>query len=424
MPEIVPSISKLENGVRILVDSEQSFSTVGLSICLLGGSREESESTIGLTHLLEHLIFKRTVSKSALEVAQIVDSLGGDANASTDTDSLVLSGRVMREDFLALANLFSELLFECFFTEEDLNLEREVVRQEILESVDDPEEATYDAYSREFWPNSSLGLPVFGTTESIGRFTVEQIESRLREMLVGSRVVVAVCGNINEQEVIDWATKTFGSLPVGDLPEHVAVKSSGGYVEVSRSISQTHILLGCPWPHITSNKFIAGHLVSVALGDCMSSRLFQTIREKHGLCYDISSCVDAYEDTASLIIGSVVERVNLEKSLELISGEIELLISESFMTEEIERARSMWKYGLSTERGSLSSRLTRLIESEVIFKRYVSASEDMERLQSVKEADLKEVVEEYLNKSNFLLALGGEVNEVNLPEGVKNRLAS
>lgn len=409
----------LDNGVTVLIDRDPRWNTVACAVCVLGGLRDENFQQVGITHLVEHLLFKRTKRRDTLAVAQALDDLGGDINGFTDADSLCLHAVVPKNQFPDLFGLFSELLLECEFTDSDLRIEKEVIRQEIIESNDDPEDAVYQCFAENFWPGSILAQPVFGSLKSVESFSAADVTQRLADLLVGSRIVVGIVGDVEPDSCVELVQSQLAGLPTGEKSQFQSPIPSTGTAKVVKQVEQVHLILGAPWPAERDSDYLAGELLSTMLGEGMSSRLFQLLREQHGLVYDIGSGVDAFPDVAALEISAVVERKNLGRSLSLLTEELRNLIHKGVKESEFQRAIRMNCAAIEMEVDSISSRLWRAIEQEVLHGRYRSPAESVAAVQAVTSAQVSEVIDRYLQPGRFLLALAGDVEEVELEQCVQ-----
>lgn len=412
----------LANGVRILVDASDKFASTSIAVCLLGGSREESRETIGRTHLLEHMLFKRTSRKDTQAIANIIDELGGGINALTDTDSLCLCGESTAKDSLRVLELFAELLFEPAFTDHDLSTEKEVVRQEIIEAEDEPEQSVYQRFSENFWPMSSLGFPVIGYRETVGSFSRQELLWRLNELTVGPRVIVAVAGNISAVEVLKYAEKYYSYLPKGALYMPEKPRTTKGSDILPKPVNQVYLTWGRPAPGLRDEDYLKTVLISHALGDGMSSRLFQLLRERYGLAYEVNSELDVYMDTAALLVNATIERSNINLGLKLISEEFNSLISHGLKEDEFQRSQKSVCAILGMEADSLGSRMWRLVESETCFGRYRSLAEVQGLVNSISLDEVNSFLRtEFMDEQGFL-QVGGDVENYVLPESVRELL--
>ncbi|MDD2942112.1 MAG: pitrilysin family protein [bacterium] len=425
-----PGKLTLSNGVRVLVDKTNAYRSISLCICLVGGSSDETIASAGLTHLLEHLLFKRTKTLNPREIACRIDYLGGEINAFTDSDSLCLHAQIPQSLLEELFAFISSLLLDFACNDSDLTLEQSVIRQEILEAEDDPSDSVYRVFAEHFWPSSMLALPVYGTKENVQGFKLSEAQMRLDELLCGQRLLIAAAGNIELEELARLGEKYFGCLPqgkafeLGYYPTHNPQKRHvepkfGGCFSVIRPVSQVHLLLGRPWPSIRCPDYYTGLIVSSALGSGMSSRLFQLLREEKGLAYDIAADIDAYPDTGALLLSGVIERKNINKGLTLIHDLFVELLQFGLSDEEHQRVLSMLTAQLNMEFDSLSSRMWRLLESELYFGEYRSTQRAESRLRAITADDIARFISHWLPAGEGMLVLGGDIDGFSLSQSAR-----
>lgn len=398
------------NGTTVLVDRAPSFHSVSFGVCAVGGSQEERPEVVGITHLVEHLLFKRTHQKSTREIAYAIDDLGGDLNAFTDTDSLCLYGSVPNYLLQGGIELIAELLFDGAFTESDLGLEREIIRQEILESEEVASDLTYQRFCSHFWAGSMLAYPVFGTRTSLEQMDYTTVKDRLRELLTGKRLIIGVVGDVTLDQVVPLLEARFGALPAGERPLPLEPEQHFGSFHAPSKSSQTVLMLGRGWPGMHHDDYLLGLVVAAALGQGSSSRLFQKIREEHALTYDIDVTVDSYPKSGAMVISGAFEHDHVQEALTLIQGELSALREHSLEPKEFLRTVNSLSAQIHMEGDNLRGRLWRLIDSEQYFGRYVGWDEVQRRFLALRYEDLPQFFERWLEPERELLILGGEAN--------------
>ncbi len=399
----------LGNGTTLLVDRSDSLRAFAFSISFLGGSRDETPETSGLTHLLEHLLFKRTRSKDTLRLACLMDEFGSEVNAFTDPDSFTLYGVVPRSRKLALMDLLAELVLEPAFNERDLEVEKDVIRQEILEAEDDPAELVLKEFSRLFWSGSSLSQPVYGSLESLESFAARDVYAHLSRSVVGSRILICASGEIHIDELSEYAERHFGKLPRGADRLIVAPSIGKGVSLVPKSSAQCQLRVGLPWTGMRDEDYLPGIVMATILGDCTSSRLFQKMREERGLAYDVSASLEAYHDVGGLIITAAVEKTSLLPALRLIGDELCAHRQTGLTVDELRRAKGMLSAQMEMQTDSARGRLWQLFECEMSVGRYVSNEEVAAKLEALSVEGLADVMLRRFGKIEALIVAGGDV---------------
>jgi predicted Zn-dependent peptidase len=416
---VVIQKTKLANGTTILIDRDTRFASVSVALCLRGGLCSETPQTLGVSHLLEHLLFKRTKKLNSRQIAERIDEFGADINAFTDAETLCLHGVVPKGEVEPVVEFLIELLLEANFTQEDLELEKEIVRQELLESEDDPSSITFKKFSETFWPDSILGKAVVGTLETIEALTLSDVNERLEQIRCGKHIYLALAGDVDSSRIESLVEDSLGRLGSGeDLDFPFPIARRGHEVHV-RPFGQVHICAGIPWPSYHDEDFYAGILFSSMLGEGMSSRLFQLIREERGLTYDIGSEIDSYSCAAALLISGAFEKKSLSEALGLIFDELASLRKQVFSSSELERSKKMHVAQLSLEADSVSERMWRALESELVFGRHVPASEVITSILNVSEESLMTLSKKWLPEAPWCTVLVGDVDSFEASKAVQ-----
>lgn len=414
MPTIKREI--LENGLTLYYDNAKQFRTASVVIALIGGSRTELLEECGATHVIEHLLFKRTSNRDLRVIAEQIDDFGGDINAFTDSESFCLYGSVIRERGIELLKFLSELILDAQFSDSDVEIEKAIIRQEILEALDDTGDLVSQEFRKIFWNGDPLGAPVFGTIETVDSFDPKVLRKFLSNILSGRRIIVGVSGCADEENVKMEVNKLFGKLPKGERPPFLAKIGGPQTSVIKRSGQQTHLIIGWKWPEIASSKYLAGFVLSAVLGHGASSRLFQVLREREGLCYDLGSHVDAFPDTAACLFTSSFETRNFQRVAELLFREIDSILENGITEEEFQRTRRMIRAQLEMEEDSPRGRLWRAVESEIALERFVGTDEVVSKLERLAREDVGAVAREFFTKQIYVV-VGG-----NIPKKVEEAL--
>lgn len=418
--ELVVLFKKIiSNGARVLVDPCPWFRSVALVVSLEGGLSDETESQVGISHLLEHLLFKRTGKRSTRDLAIQMDEFGGEINAYTESSRISLYGVVPATRLNELLEFFAELIVDSRFDEPDLAVEKEIIRQEILEANDSPSEITYQALCKILWPNSIFRFPVFGSVDSVSRISTKDLRARLKTISCGKRLTVAVVGNVEAEEFSQAAERHFGNLPEGVWERPRVENISCGHVLAAHPVTQVHLALCQQFPSIADPDYLESLMFTGIFGDGLSSRLFQLLREEKGIAYDVSAHVEAMSDQNLFVTSAVLERENVEEALSLILSELRKVRQDSISEAELARMKKYVSAQLEMEYDSLSSRLWRLLEGETYLGRYVGVEEVLERAGAITIESISKFIEQRISFSGSALALGGNVKGISLSEEMK-----
>ncbi len=397
----------LSNGIRVLTEEIPWLPTVAFGIWVNVGSRDEKPEESGITHFIEHMLFKGTEKRSALDIAKEMDRLGGFSNAFTSRENTCFHAKVLPEHLPALVNLKADLFLHSRFAPEDIEREKQVVLQEIKMAEDSPEELIHDLFSRYLWGKDPLGRPILGTWKTVSRFTSTHIRTYFRRLYTGTRIIISATGAVKHKELLKLAKKYFSKIPTG--PKEIVRKRPtprSGIKIITKDLEQIHFVLGVPTPGATSHERYAALLFNTLLGGTMSSRLFQEIREKRGLAYAVYSYLSLYEDIGVLAIYAAVEKRNLRETLKIICKEIGSLKKGNIKTEDFSAALDHLKGALLLSSDSPDTRMTRLVRNEILFSRYIPYEETISHIMALRPEDVTHFARNIFSHPFTLVALG------------------
>ncbi len=311
------------NGVRIITEKLEHYRSVSLGIWVGAGSRDEDERLNGISHFIEHMIFKGTRGRSSLQIATGLDAIGGLSNAFTGKEDTCFHSRVLDKHFPILADILSDIFLNSVFDLEEIDKERHVILQEISMVEDSPEEHIHDLFNNLFWINHPLGKPILGTGKTVTAINRDEMLDHMRRFYTPDRIIIAAAGNIDHDTVVNFFAPLFGSLePIERSSQTNSPHINSGVSCLYKKLEQVHICLGGKAPSLASELRFAGAILNTILGGNMSSRLFQEIRENRALAYSVYSFLSSFMDTGLLgiCVGTDPQKVN--KVLEVISNEI------------------------------------------------------------------------------------------------------
>jgi predicted Zn-dependent peptidase len=374
----------LGNGIVVLTERMPQVRSVSVGVWVKVGSRWESAERAGISHFIEHLLFKGTENRSAEDIAQAIDGVGGTLDAFTSRENTCLYAKVLREDLPLAMDLLSDLLLHPRLDPEDIEKERRVVQEEIKMVEDDPDDLIHDIFAQQLWRDHPLGRPVLGSRQTVQALSRQDILDHLRDLYQPDRVIVAAAGDLDHARLVDltwsafgnWqgkAVATNGSSPV---PYHTTHHEE-------RDSAQLHLVLGAeglPYNHANRHAF---YLLNAILGSSMSSRLFQEIREKRGLAYSIYSYQASYQDSGLLAVYAGTSAEGYPQVVDLIRAEFGRLRQGPVDLAEFHRAKAQLKGNLLLGLESTSSRMTRLAKTEIYFGRYFDLDEIIQGIDGV-----------------------------------------
>ncbi len=405
-----PSISKtiLPNGVRVLSEWVPYVDSVSVGIWVKVGSCDESRNRRGISHFVEHMLFKGTHNRTARQIADEMDSLGGHLNAFTDKEFTCYYAKVLSEHRLKALDILSDMVLNSLFDPSEIERERNVVIEEIKRHKDTPEEAVHDLMVQTLWQRHPLGNPVIGSASVVKKLTRDNIVDYVSRFYTPDAIVISAAGNVEHKELVDAVVPTFGSL-TGTRRKRPAKPAIPSAQEkyVDRATEQVHFCLGTMgFPQDSKEKYALATIDAV-LGGGMSSRLFQEIRENRGLAYSIGSYSAAYKEAGLFAVYGGTSIQNLSTVLDLIYRECENIGKHSVTDEELLRAKNQIRGALVLGQENMSNRMGRLAKSELYFGRIIRLEEVISNINSVTKDTVAAVASELFNGSKFAVAAIG-----------------
>ena len=387
------SRTRLPNGLTIITEPMPHVRSVSLGIWIGTGARRETTEQNGISHFIEHMVFKGSENRDAEEIAKVIDSTGGHLDAYTAKELVSYNTKVI-DDHLPLAfDVIADMVLRPLFRPEDIEKEKGVILEELKMEVDNPEYLVHETFFRTFWKNHPLGRSILGTKASISSFTQEVLRDYYSNVYVPANIVVTAAGRISHERVARMVEDYFGQLPQGS-PAPAEPEPSAQVPHIlkkKQSLEQVHLCMGVPAFPIAHPRRYAMYVLSTLLGGGMSSRLFQNVREKHGLAYSIFSELNLYRDTGCLAVYSGTSDVHVGKVIGMITDEFKRLVNEPVPADELRRAKDHMKGSLALSLESTSARMSNLARQELFFGRFFSVDEMVEEIEKVTTEDLLDV---------------------------------
>ena len=397
--------SVLENGIRVVTESIPYVRSVSIGVWANVGSRDESAGSQGISHFLEHMVFKGTKKRSVKDIAQSLESLGGYLNAFTTKEQTCFYARVLDEHLVQAIDVLSDIVQNGTFRHEELEKEKLVVIEELRSAADDPEDIIHDYFEKALFPSHSLGFPIIGTEANVRSFRREDLHSHLAKHYVTPNLVVAAAGSVDHSQIIRLVRKSFNHLQVGKGPPTRTPgpkrANAPAATEHPRPINQAHICLGTVAYSIKHKNRFPLMVLNALLGEGMSSRLYQTIRERHGLAYSIYSFVNLLSDTG--VFGTYIgtDRKNIDNSISLIHKEFDKLKSRTVSRAELERTKSQIKGTLTLGLENMSGRMMRLGSGELYFENYTTVDSILKKVDAVTSEAIMAVANDLFLEDGF-----------------------
>jgi predicted Zn-dependent peptidase len=401
----------LENGIKVITEEIPYLKSVSTGVWAITGSRDEHPRENGISHFLEHLLFKGTERRTAFDIAKEIDSVGGTLNAFTGREYTCYYAKVIDQNLPLAIDLLSDIFLHPLIEPSDVEKERMVILQEIKMVEDTPDDYIHDLFNRVCWGDHPLGFPICGTAEIVESFTREQIYQFFRKSYPPDRIVICAAGNLRHQELVDQIEWTFGRIPKSILPIERSRPDSISKTNIwKRDLEQVHICLGTKGLQYNHSLRFASYVLNTILGGGMSSRLFQEIRENRGLAYSVYSYLPAYIDTGLFVVYAGTSEESYQEVIDLILKEFKRLSNETFKNGELETAKEHLKGNLILSLESSDSLMTRLAKNEIYFNTYLPVEQILSGIEAVKEDEIHHLAQELFDERYFCLTMLGPMD--------------
>ncbi|MEV0127024.1 pitrilysin family protein [Dactylosporangium sp. NPDC050688] len=402
----------LPNGLRILTEAIPSMRSVSFGVWVGIGSRDETPALSGVSHFLEHLLFKGTKRRSALEISSQIEAVGGETNAFTAKEYTCYYARVLDADLPLAIDVVCDLVIDSVLTDADVETERGVILEEIAMHDDEPGDEVHDVFTEAIFGNHPLGRQISGTVASISALSRKQIDGFYRRRYQPSQMVIAAAGNLDHAKVVKAVRAAFAGLSAAAEPatrrsRTTRVPARSGQVVVrNKDTEQAHVVLGCVgYPRQHDNRFTLGALNNI-LGGGMSSRLFQQIREQRGLAYSVYSFTSQYSDTGLFGVYAGCAPGKVEEVLAITREELARVAQDGISDAEVERGKGMLKGAVVLGLEDTGSRMSRLGKGELLYDELLSVDEVLRRVDLVTPEMVRQVAGELLSRPMSLAVIG------------------
>jgi predicted Zn-dependent peptidase len=408
--------SLLPNGVRVVTERMPQVRSVAVGIWVDTGSRNEAPGRGGISHLIEHLVFKGTATRSAKEIARIMDSVGGQMDAFTTKEHTCFYVQVLDEHLPLAVALLTDILLNPLFDAAELEREKSVVLQEIKMVEDTPDDLIHELFAARMWDGHPLAKPILGTREEVAGYGAEAVRQHFLEEYAPGRITIAVAGNVTHDRVVDLFAQCFDGFDRSLRPrEDPRPATHAGIVIVTKSLEQVHLVAGFPGLEHAAPERYALYLLNDIVGGSMSSRLFQEVRERQGLVYSIYSGTQAYRDTGVLYIYAATDAPNFSKMVKVVLKEIRALKKDGIAVEELAHAKDHLKGSLMLSLESTSSRMNRLAKQEMHFGSFFTIDSMLAAIDNVRVEDIQTLITDLLDEDRLTLVTLGPLGRRNLP---------
>jgi predicted Zn-dependent peptidase len=410
----------LDNGLTIISERMDHVRSASVGIWVRSGSRHEEAALNGISHFIEHTLFKGTRNRTSREIAVESDAIGGHVDAFTSREVAAYYVKVLDEHLARAFDLLADLVTGPSFADEELDRERNVVMEEIKMVGDTPDDLVHEVFVANFWPDHPLGRSILGTNDTLATFNHDRVVDYFSNVYTPRNLVVAGAGNLDHEKFVDMVGGYLSSLK--DKPANLsawAPAPASRRIVLDKDLEQAHLVLGTRCPSMTSPDRYSVHVLNVILGGGMSSRLFQTIREEHGLAYAVYSGVNAYTDAGYLSVYAATSPDQLSDVIRLSVEEFHKLKIEPVSDAELQRAKDQLKVSLMLSLESTSARMSNLARQEIFFGRQFTLDEILERINRVSTSDVQRVAGEIFGSDELAITAVGQLGSLDLDSAQK-----
>jgi predicted Zn-dependent peptidase len=414
-PAIVRDV--LDNGLRLLTEKMSQVRSVSIGVWLTRGSRHETAERGGIAHFVEHMLFKGTGSRSAEDIAQAIDSIGGQLDAFTAKEYASYYIKVLDEHLPLAIDILSDIVRNPAFTPEDIEREKKVVVEEIKMVEDTPDDLVHELFTQGFWENHALGRPILGTRETVESFDANLLRSYFVNAYTPKNLIISAVGNIEHSRVRELVDEKFGSLaprnePLVDDAPRVFPKT----LIRNKELEQSHMCVGVDsYPQKHDDRY-ASYVLNTLLGGSMSSRLFQNVREKRGLAYAVFSGLSAYRDAGSFTVYAGCSNEAVGQVIDLVVEELKTVKKNAVPQPELQRSKDHLKGSLMLSLESTSSRMSHLARQEIYFDRQFGLDETLAGIEKVTVEDVQRVAGDLFKNGSLAATVLGNVNGLEIPK--------
>ncbi|MBL8577454.1 MAG: insulinase family protein [Mesorhizobium sp.] len=399
-------VSRLSNGLTVATETLPSTESVALGVWVKSGARNEREDEHGMAHLLEHMAFKGTSRRSAFQIASEIENVGGEINAATSVETTSYYARVLSDDVPLAIDILADILTDSKFDPSELEREQHVILQEIGAAHDTPDDIVFDKFTETAYRHQTIGRSILGTPETVKSFTSRQIHDFINRQYGAERMVVVAAGDIQHDVFVREVEKRLGSFrEKADSTVPTYAQYIGGDFRENRDLMDAQIILGFEGRAYHVRDFYASQVLSMILGGGMSSRLFQEVREKRGLCYSVYAFHWGFSDTGIFGVHSATGQSDIAKLIPVIVTELQKA-GESIGQDELDRARAQYRAGLIMSGESASSRASQIARQLLLFGRPITKDELMERLSALTVERLRDLSSRLFSTIPTIAAVG------------------
>ncbi len=405
----------LPNGVRVVSERMPHVRSISVGVWIGTGSREETPEQSGLSHFIEHMLFKGTKKRTAEDIARSVDSIGGGLDAFTSKELVSYNVKVLDEHLPEAFDVVSDLVRNPLFEKTDIEKEKGVILEELKMEVDNPEYLIHEIFSSNFWKGHALGRPILGTRQTVRSFNRDRVEEYYRAFYTPRNITITAAGNLKHKRLVQLVEDQFGDLKSRPMPKLVNPPTPyAPLVFKNKDLEQVHVYMGVPSVSMPHEERYGCYILNAILGGGMSSRLFQNIREKQGLAYTVLSELTMYRDAGCMLIYAGTSPKSATKVVKSVVHELGEMVDKQVTEEELRRAKDHLKGSFVLGLESTSSRMGNLARQELYFKRFFSLDELLQNVENVTAQDVQRLAKRFFDPQQMAVAMLGRMNGIRI----------
>jgi len=406
----------LPNGLIVLTERMEHIRSVAMGVWIKSGSRCEAPEINGISHFVEHMLFKGTRSRSSLSIAREMDSIGGNLDAFTGKETICFNVKSLADHVPIALDVLTDLVLNPTFASTEIERERGVILEEIKIDEDNPDVLVHELFTQNFWKDHPLGKPILGTTQTVGRLDQQKLFDYHAGRFRGGNMVFSAAGDLEHDQFVDAIAQKFAPLLPGEpaFESQTPQASARILLQNKKALEQVQLCLGVPAPPITDDNRFATLILNANLGGGMSSRLFQTIREERGLAYAIYSDLSPYSDTGSLCVYAGTSAGKALEVVDLVMAEFRNLKENPLSEEELKRGKDQLKGNILMGLESSNSRMANLARQEMYFHQFFTAEEVIARIETVTAEQIQGMAKRLFIPDRIAITLLGRLNGIKL----------
>ena len=406
----------LPNGLIVLTERMDHLRSVAMGVWIKSGSRCEAAEINGISHFVEHMLFKGTRSRSAQHIAREMDSIGGNLDAFTGKETICFNVKSLADHVPIALDVLADLVLNPVFASMEIERERGVILEEIKIDEDNPDVLVHELFTQNFWKDHPLGKPILGTTTTVGKLDQQKLFDYHTGRFRGGNMVFSAAGCLDHDQFVESVAQKFTALPAGEAEQEMQTPQASARIllQNKKSLEQVQLCLGVPAPPITDDNRYATLILNTVLGGGMSSRLFQTIREERGMAYSIYSDLSPYSDTGALCVYAGTSAGKALEVVDLVMAEFRSLKETPLSDEELTRAKDQLKGNILMGLESSNSRMANLARQEMYFHNFMTVEEVIARISAVDAAQVQAMAQRLFDPDRIAITLLGRLSGIKL----------